>query len=146
MNPRSALRLRARWTLLALAAAAASAVALGADKPATAQARDVFERELAVCHGKASTADRTNCLRDANAAYAEARRGSSTAADPAQLAANAVRRCDALPGADRKDCVARMQGQGTARGSVAEGGIYRELVTREPGTAASAPASAAAVK
>jgi hypothetical protein len=143
MNRRSASCSRLRWTLLALAAAAASTVALGADKPAAAQSRAVFERELAVCRGKPSNEDRATCLREANAAYAEARRGNLTAADPAQLAANALRRCDALPEADRKDCVARMTGQGTTRGSVAEGGIYRELVTREPGIAASAPAAAA---
>ena len=146
MNPRPTLRLRTRSALLALAAAAASAVAIGAGEPATAQARAVFERELAVCHGKPSNEDRANCLREANAAYAEARRGRSTATDPAQLAANALKRCDALPEADRKDCVARMQGQGTIRGSVAEGGIYRELVTRVPGPAAPASASAAAAK
>jgi hypothetical protein len=35
-----------------------------------------------------------------------------------------------------------MQGQGVTRGSVAEGGIYRELVTREiPSTDSSVPAN-----
>jgi len=144
MNRRSASCSRVRWTLLVLAAAAASTAALGADKPTAAQARAVFEREVAVCQGKPSNEDRASCLRDANAAHAEARRGGLTAGDPAQLAANALRRCDALPEADRKDCVARIQGQGTTSGSVAEGGIYRELVTREPGQAASAPTPAAA--
>jgi len=36
-----------------------------------------------------------------------------------------------LPSGERDACLARMQGQGVARGSVAEGGIYRELVIRE---------------
>jgi len=140
MSTRSVYPLRACWALLALAAACAPA--LGADKPATAEARAVYERELAVCNSNASNQDRATCLREAHAAYAEARRGALTG-DAAQGAANALKRCDALPDADRKDCVARMQGQGTTRGSVAEGGIYRELVTREVGTPASAPASAA---
>jgi hypothetical protein len=37
-----------------------------------------------------------------------------------------------------------MRGQGTIRGSVAEGGIYRELVSREPATPAAASVPAAA--
>jgi hypothetical protein len=47
------------------------------------------------------------------------------------LLRNALKRCEPLPEQDRKDCLARMQGQGTTSGSVAGGGIYRELVTRE---------------
>lgn len=45
----------------------------------------------------------------------------------------ALQRCAPLPEPDRRDCVARIQGQGTKTGSVAAGGIYRELVTREVG-------------
>jgi hypothetical protein len=146
MNTRSPHLLRARWALLALAAAAAFAPAIAADKTATAEARAVYERELAACHSNASNQDQATCLREAQAAYAEARRGSLTTADTAQIAGNALRRCDPLPEADRKDCVARMQGQGTTRGSVAEGGIYRELVTREVGIPAPGPASAPAAK
>lgn len=41
---------------------------------------------------------------------------------------------------DRNDCVARIQGQGTTSGSVAAGGIYRELVTRIVGEVPAAPA------
>lgn len=140
MNTRSVLHLRARWMLLALAGAGACAVALGADKSAAAEARAVYDRELAVCKSNQSNQDRATCLLEANAAYAQARRGGLTG-DTAQLAGNALRRCDALPEPDRKDCVARIQGQGTTRGSVAEGGIYRELVTREVGTPAAVPAT-----
>ena len=50
---------------------------------------------------------------------------------PGILRRNALKRCVPLPDAERKDCVARMQGQGTISGSVEGGGIYRELVTRE---------------
>ena len=145
MNTRSGRHSRARWALLALAAAAACASALGADKPAAGEARAIYERELAACNSGRSNQDRATCLREANAAYAEARRGASTG-ETAQINSNALKRCDALPEADRKDCVARMQGQGTTRGSAAEGGIYREIVTREVGTPASAPASAPAAK
>jgi hypothetical protein len=56
--------------------------------------------------------------------------------DPAQYQRNALVRCDRLVGDDRQDCVARIQGQGTTSGSVENGGIYRELVTRSVGTPA----------
>jgi hypothetical protein len=49
--------------LLTLAGAGACTVAFGDDKPAAAEARAAHERELAVC------------LREANAAYAQAERG-----------------------------------------------------------------------
>ena len=50
---------------------------------------------------------------------------------------NALQRCERLP-----DEVSRMQGQGATSGSVAGGGIYRELMTRElipPSTVVSPP-------
>ena len=59
--------------------------------------------------------------------------------NPAQLMRNALKRCEALREPDRQDCVLRMQGQGTTTGSVAGGGIYRELVTREVGEPATKP-------
>jgi len=137
MNIRSGIHVQARWALVVLMAA--SAAALGADKTATAEARAVYERDLAVCNSNQSNQDRATCLREANAAYAEARRGGLTG-DATQFSRNALKRCDPLPEDQRKDCIARMQGQGTTSGSVAGGGIYRELVTREPAAAASAPA------
>ena len=38
-----------------------------------------------------------------------------------------MERCVPLPAADQEDCVRRMNGEGIVRGSVEEGGIYREL-------------------
>lgn len=78
MNTRSVLHLRARWMLLALAGAGACAVAFGADKSAAAEARAVYDRELAVCKSNQSNQDRATCLLEANAAYAQARRGGLT--------------------------------------------------------------------
>lgn len=52
--------------------------------------------------------------------------------DPAQYQRNAQVRCEGLSEEDKRLCVARMQGQGTTTGSVEGGGIYRELITREP--------------
>ncbi len=93
-----------------------------------ASARYALER--AVCTSGQSNQDRATCLREAGAALAEARRdGLKTAAD--QLAGNATKRCEPLPAADRSACMARMNGLGTVSGSVAAGGIVRELVIRE---------------
>ena len=92
-----------------------------------------YERERAACLSGQSNQDRATCLREAGAARAEAgRRGPTNPADEATLQANRIKRCAPLPEADRRDCESRMAGAGTTSGSAAEGGIYRELVTREP--------------
>lgn len=104
-------------------------------------ARARYAQEVAVCKSGRSNQDLATCMREAGAALAEARRGGlGDGTEP--YAANQTVRCDPLPDDQRKDCIARMQGQGTTRGSVAAGGIYRELVTREVG----APSVAAPVE
>lgn len=128
--------------LLMLCAGLASGAALAA--PAAPDARARYDQERAVCLSGQSNQDRATCLREAGAAYADAgNRGADVGA--AQYQKNATRRCDGLPDADRHDCMARMQGQGTTSGSVAAGGISRELVTREVGgvPVAAAPVPAA---
>ena len=75
---------------------------------------------------------RDNCLSEASTRLASTR-PSHPAENPEQLMRNALRRCEPLRDPDRQDCVARIRGEGTSTGSVAEGGIYRELVTREVG-------------
>lgn len=134
--------LRPAWALLALLAAATAAPAFGADK-AAAEARARYLNERALCTSGQSPQDRATCLREAAAAYAEARRGLLGNDSPDAIRANQLRRCEALPTPERQDCVARMQGSGTTSGSVAAGGIYRELVTITVGPAASAAAASA---
>ena len=113
----------------ATALAATPAPAADASRRSDAEAR--YQQERAACNGGQSHQDQATCLREAGAALEEARRGRL---DDGQAAyqQNALIRCNALPAEERSACHARMQGQGTTRGSVAEGGIYRELVTREP--------------
>ncbi len=77
-----------------------------------------------------SNQDRATCLREAGAAFAQARH-EGLSDGPTPYARNARQRCEALPQDDRQGCLARMQGQGTTSGTAASGGIYRELVTRE---------------
>jgi len=128
-----------RWTLFMLGAALCSTSALADSKSRAAEAQALYQQERAVCMSGQSNQDRATCLREAGAALAQARREGWGADQAAQYLHNARTRCERLPDVDRRDCVARMQGQGTTSGSAAGGGIYRELVTREitlPSTAA----------
>ena len=116
---------------LALVAASASAFAQAPDPAARAHLRYLIEK--AACDEGHPDSDRAACLRDAAAAYAEARSGAlgDDTDGPARYEENALRRCEALQGEDRGDCVARIRGQGTTSGSVEGGGVLREFRTRE---------------
>lgn len=148
--------MRTATTVLALLACAgaitstpmtaqATAGSAGASPP---DARSRYEQERAACLSGQSGQERSSCLREAAAARAEAGRGGTAGENAAAYARNARLRCERLPAEQRDDCLARMEGQGTTSGSVAGGGILRELVTVEIGARpeaaepGSAPASA----
>jgi hypothetical protein len=144
MNTARTYLSRSTLALLMLGAALASASAMAAGKADSADALARYQQERAVCISGQSNQDRATCLREAAAAYAQEKNG-GLRDDPAQYKANASKRCERLPDADRRDCMARMDGQGTTSGSAASGGIYRELVTREtvsPSAAGGVPAAA----
>lgn len=115
------------WSLWLCAAAWTAPAALAAEPAAKATP----PRGAVVCNMPRGDA-RDNCLSEASTRRASTR-PSAPSENPEQLARNALLRCEPLRGTDRTDCVARMQGQGTTTGSVADGGIYRELVTIEVG-------------
>ena len=127
---------RTRWALAALAGSAllslvcATAVlaAQGGDS-ADAQAR--YRSERAACIEGRTWQDRATCLREAGAALQEARQG-HLKDDSAAFYRNSISRCDPLPPDDKQDCIRRMNGEGIVRGSVEEGGIYRETRTIVP--------------
>ena len=75
-----------------------------------------------------SSQDRATCLREARAALQEARRNRLQTGAGVNFEANATTRCNAQPAADRDACVQRIRG-GTTRGSVAGGGLIREVET-----------------
>lgn len=101
--------------------------ALGASGNPASDARARYEQERAACDANAATQDRAACLRETAAAFEAARRTQlDAAASASEHERNALRRCEMLPEPDRPACQARVRGQGTERGSVAEGGIYRE--------------------
>ena len=128
----------------ALMVVAGVPAATAADKTAQQTARARFEQDSALCNSGRSNQDRATCMQEARAALAAAQGGRLPDPDPS-LARNATKRCAALPIDERKDCEARMRGQGTTSGNAAAGGIYRELVTRtvgpvEPAASGVAPA------
>jgi hypothetical protein len=137
---------RPTWALLMLLATLASSSALAAGKSATLDPKVRYQRESAACASIRVFDDRANCLSEASTRFASTQPARADE-HPDILMRNALKRCEPLPEAERKDCMARMQGQGTTSGSVASGAIYRELVTREVGVAPAvqpAPASAPA--
>jgi hypothetical protein len=142
MNKLQRLATRSSWPLFWVAVMTHAAPALAADKAGTAASEARYQRDAAVCLSKGYKGARNECLSDASTARAS-REPVTVDPDPGRYARNALQRCEALKEPDRGDCVARMQGQGTTSGSVAGGGIYRELVTRDGVVAPAAPASAA---
>ncbi|MBC7436957.1 MAG: hypothetical protein H7332_12925 [Bdellovibrionales bacterium] len=69
--------------------------------------------------------DQETCLREARNAAADKRSGKlDTTGD---LTANALERCKVLAGTDRVACEARVLGYGAAAGSVAGGGMIKEV-------------------
>lgn len=103
-----------------------------------ADPQDRYERERAACLSGRSPQDQATCLREAGAALQAARRGDLTGG-AGDLKRNARERCNVLAGDERRDCLARMRGEGTVSGSVEGGGILREKVTVVPAPAASGP-------
>ncbi|NML17965.1 hypothetical protein [Azohydromonas caseinilytica] len=117
------------FLILTLASMGCAAVVSAADT-----ARATYERERAACLSGQSGQDRGTCLREAAAAYQEARsgrRGAATSDGTDRYAQNARLRCQPLPPADRAECEARIS-SGTTSGSVSGGGILREHRSVQP--------------
>lgn len=123
------LHFSARWAAIALAVAAGAAQAAPVD-----DAKMAYERDKADCMTGRTAEPRALCLKEAAAAYADARRGrlASDGSDKSQYAANAAKRCEVQKGEQRDLCLRRVAGEGTVSGSVAQGGTLDELVTTTP--------------
>jgi hypothetical protein len=124
---------------------------LAADGASGDDAETRYREQRALCESGLSPQDRASCLQEAAAALNEARSGrlagnTGNVADD-RFQRNALARCQPLPEADRAACEARMTGEGTTRGSLESGGIYRELTIREtlePGSASRGSAAGGA--
>lgn len=97
--------------------------------PAEAQAR--YQRDRAACISGQSGEDRATCLREAGAALQAAKQG-QLGDGAAAYEKNRLLRCEPLPAGEREDCVRRVHGEGTVKGSVESGGTFTELRTTVP--------------
>jgi hypothetical protein len=117
---------------LTLCSASALAFSAAADRNSTPSVqKQLQDEERALCM-KRPQEDRSACLREIGAARQEAKRGRLDEGQSANYEKNRIARCSYLSGDDKALCERRMRGEGTTSGSVEGGGIYRELVTREP--------------
>jgi hypothetical protein len=87
-----------------------------------------YQSEVNACMSGLTQQDRDTCLKEARNAQADKRRG--VLDTQGSLGANAMARCDAFTnGEDKAACQARTLGMGSADGSVAGGGLIKEVET-----------------
>jgi hypothetical protein len=112
-----------------LAVSAATAQVAGAAPGATGiDASGSYRQEVQACASGRTQQDSETCLREARNARADRQQGSIATA-PGTFDANAQARCDALGGEEKAACQARVAGYGSTSGSVAGGGVLRQVET-----------------
>ena len=91
-----------------------------------------YERERADCTMGRTNEPKAICLREAAAAYAQARQGKlvTNPESAEQLLANALKRCEVQKGDDRDMCQRRVRGEGQVDGGVSSGGQVNSLTVR----------------
>jgi hypothetical protein len=116
---------------LPLLACLAATTALAQTPQDLAAAQTRYKQEMIACTSeKPAVGDNSNCAKEARNSLAEMKRGKmGPTLTPTDYQRNALVRCEVHKGDDKTDCVARVQGQGRTEGSVAGGGIFRELTT-----------------
>ena len=126
---------RARKSLLSFGVVALLAVTAATAQVATGttgiDASGNYKQEVNACLTGRTQQDQATCLREARNAQAEKKRGLLDKAG-ASFEANAVARCDVFTGEDKAACQARVIGFGNTSGSVAGGGLLREVETVVP--------------
>lgn len=121
-----------RKSLLSFGVAALLAVTAATAQVATGttgiDASGSYQQEVQACMTGKTQQDQATCLREARNAQADKKRGALDNAG-ARFEANAGARCDVLTGEDKAACQARVMGYGKTTGSVAGGGLLREVET-----------------
>jgi hypothetical protein len=121
-----------RSSLLSFGAAALLAVSAATAQVATGttgiDASGSYQQEVQACMSGKTQEDQATCLKEARNAQSDKKRGVLDNSG-ATFQANAVARCNALTGEDKAACQARMMGFGNTTGSVAGGGVLREVET-----------------
>lgn len=99
---------------------------------AGAWAQSAYEQDRAACMRMDAQQDRASCLREAAAVRAEGKNRKTLGDTPESRLQNALKRCVDLPPDNKSTCERMVRGEGTVSGSVAGGGVIRELVTSVP--------------
>lgn len=87
-----------------------------------------LEADIKSCASGNSGQAYAPCMQEARAVFAQPP-GAYPQVSAEQLERNSVMRCEPFTGDDLTACLARMQGSANLSGSVAGGGVLRELVT-----------------
>lgn len=123
---------RSRKSLVSFGVAALLAVTAATAQVASGttgiDASGSFQQEVNACMTGKTQQDRDTCLTEARNAQSDKKRGVLDNAG-AQFQSNAQARCDVLAGEEKAACQARVQGYGNTTGSVAGGGVLREVET-----------------
>lgn len=123
---------RSRKSLVSFGVAALLAVTAATAQVATGttgiDASGSYQQEVNACMTGKTQQDQATCLKEARNAQAEKKRGLLDNAG-GSFEANAMARCRALTGEDKAACQARMMGFGSTSGSVAGGGVLRQVET-----------------
>ena len=90
-----------------------------------------FQQEMNACMTGRTQQDKDTCMREARNAQADKSRGvlDTNTSNKNELRANAMARCNALSGEDKTACELRIDGYGNTSGSVAGGGVVRQVET-----------------
>lgn len=109
--------------------------AISANAPAPTAAEQRYTQDRADCLAGKTAEGQKTCLKEAGAALQASRAHDLKSPSGTQVAVNERKRCDALSGDDKTDCIKRAAGiDTTVSGSVAAGGELKETVTVIPGT------------
>jgi hypothetical protein len=111
-----------------LAMTATAQVATGTTADTGIDNSGSYRQEVQACMSGQTQEARDTCLREARSAHAAKQQGKLDSGGN-DLAANALARCDPLAGEEKAACQARVMGYGQTSGSVAGGGVLRQVET-----------------
>jgi hypothetical protein len=121
-----------RKSLVSFGVAALLAVTAATAQVATGttgiDASGSYQQEVQACLTGKTQQDQATCLLEARNAQGDKKRGVLDN-DGGRFEANAAARCDVLTGEDKAACQARVMGFGNTSGSVAGGGLLRQVET-----------------
>ena len=116
---------------LALACLLPAVAMSAAHAESNADAQATYQKQKADCLNGQTSEGKKTCLREAAAAFNDAKTGRLTKYN-SNFEANATARCQAFKNADDRDLCERRQREGTTTGSVGGGGDLCELTVTVP--------------